>query len=347
MRPGRRNLSFTVSGDADGFPVFLFHGTPGSGTGPKPRSIRLSRLGITLISHDRPGYGGSDRHEGRTVRDVAEDVAAIADDLNIERFAVVGRSGGGPHALASAAVLRDRVERAAALVSLAPANADNLDWYDGMNHGNTLEFERAATDQGDPFEAVRLGTPETEDLARGLLRWLEPQLTWSDRRVVNDIAMRRLLLGTYADGLHRGTAGWWDDLFAFRRPWGVDLADITCPVVLWHGSDDQFSPLSHSRWLKLNIPQADLLVQPDTGHFGAVEVLPMLLPWLSGAMDRESLLCTAESWHFGLERHAGPDPFDPLTGGGLRTAHVGRSPDTPDSRTASLSPSGAHPRAAS
>ncbi|GAB3901332.1 hypothetical protein GCM10027612_64540 [Microbispora bryophytorum subsp. camponoti] len=103
-----------------GRPVFLLHGTPGSRIGPLPREGLLYRLGVRLITYDRPGYGGSDRHEGRSVGDVAADVAAIADHLGLDRFAVVGRSGGGPHALACAALIPHRVTRAAVLVGLAP-----------------------------------------------------------------------------------------------------------------------------------------------------------------------------------------------------------------------------------
>src|ERR1039457_6640174 len=101
---GRRKLSVETLGAPEGKPVFLLHGTPGSRYGPRPRGIILYRLGIRLITYDRPGYSGSDRNRGRSVADAADDVAAIADALGIDRFSVVGRSGGGPHALACAAL---------------------------------------------------------------------------------------------------------------------------------------------------------------------------------------------------------------------------------------------------
>jgi pimeloyl-ACP methyl ester carboxylesterase len=127
-----RRLSTPVYGDPDGRPVFLLHGTPGSRLGPHPRSAVLHRLGVRLIAFDRPGYGGSDRLEGRRVADVAADVIAIADAHDLEQFSVVGRSGGGPHALACAALLADRIARAAVLVGIAPHGADGLDWFDGI-----------------------------------------------------------------------------------------------------------------------------------------------------------------------------------------------------------------------
>ncbi|MFC7484665.1 alpha/beta fold hydrolase [Luedemannella flava] len=143
---GDRRLMVEVSGNRDGMPVFLMHGTPGSRSGPKPRGSVSYRLGVLLISYDRPGYGRSTRHPGRGVADAARDVAAIADALGIDRFAVVGRSGGGPHALACAALLPQRVVRTAVLVSLAPANARDLNWYDGMTPGNVAAYTWADND---------------------------------------------------------------------------------------------------------------------------------------------------------------------------------------------------------
>ena len=140
-----RRLSVEVFGDPDGTPVFLLHGTPGSRLGPRPRGAVLHRLGVRLIAFDRPGYGRSDRLPGRQVADVAADIAAIADAYGLEKFAVVGRSGGGPHALACAAMLPHRTTRAAVLVGLAPRGAEGLDWFDGMAKSNVIDFTAAAS----------------------------------------------------------------------------------------------------------------------------------------------------------------------------------------------------------
>lgn len=115
-----RTVAVETFGNPAGKPVFLLHGTPGSRFGPTPRSSVLYHLGVHLIATDRPGYGGSDRLMGRQVVHAAADVQAVADHLGLDRFAVVGRSGGAPHALACGALLPDRVHRVAALVSLAP-----------------------------------------------------------------------------------------------------------------------------------------------------------------------------------------------------------------------------------
>ncbi|MEK8142527.1 alpha/beta hydrolase [Streptomyces sp. M10(2022)] len=115
-----RHLMVECQGDPQGRPVFLLHGMPGSRLGPAPRGMVLYQRNMQLIAYDRPGYGGSDRLPGRRVVDVVEDVRAIADSLGLDRFAVVGRSGGAPHALACAALMPERVTRTAALVGLAP-----------------------------------------------------------------------------------------------------------------------------------------------------------------------------------------------------------------------------------
>lgn len=141
-----RRLSVDSVGDPDGTPVFLLHGTPGGRHGPRPRGIVLYRLGIRLISYDRPGFPGSDRSEGRSVGDAADDVEAIADSFGIDQFSVVGRSGGGPHALACAARLKDRVRCAAVLGSLAPYvpyTAEGLDWSLGMAESNVRTYQIA------------------------------------------------------------------------------------------------------------------------------------------------------------------------------------------------------------
>lgn len=275
---GRRLLAESL-GALDGSAVFLLHGTPGGRLGPRPRGIHLYRLGIRLISYDRPGYGGSDRHRGRIVADAARDVAAIADELGIERFGVIGRSGGGPHALACAALLGDRVVRAAALASLAPCDAKGLDWCAGMADSNVQAYhdgeENLEAELAKRAGEVR-GDPES------LLRFLWPELGKNDRKVFGDVALRRLIAENHAEALRDNAWGWVDDVLAMRNPWGFELAAIAAPVKLWHGGDDVFSPASHTHWLGRQIPGAKVEVQPGAAHLTAVKILPSILKWVAG-----------------------------------------------------------------
>jgi pimeloyl-ACP methyl ester carboxylesterase len=274
-----RTLAVDVTGAPDGYPVFLLHGTPGSRTGPRPRGILLYRHGIRLISYDRPGYGRSTRHPGRAVRDAAADVTAIADALGVDEFAVVGRSGGGPHALACAAEAPDRVSSAAVLVSLAPSDAHDLEWFEGMNEQNAREYSAADNDTHAVLANLTSWTAEARSDPRRIIDRLVPGMSEPDLRVVGDVAIRRLLTDTYAEALRNGPEGWIDDVLAFRKPWGIDLSAITSRVRLWHGADDRFSPVWHTLWLGRNLPRdhVEVRIQPGLGHFGAMEVLPEIL----------------------------------------------------------------------
>jgi pimeloyl-ACP methyl ester carboxylesterase len=277
-----RQLMTQDYGDPDGNPVFLLHGTPGSRLGPHPRPAVLHRLGVRLIAFDRPGYGGSDRMPGRPVAAVAADVQAIADEYGLPEFAVVGRSGGGPHALACAALLPDRVTRAAVLVGLAPRTADGLDWYRGMSPSNVLEYTAAETG----YAGLAAHLQPTMDAIRAnpaqLITRLQAELPDVDRRVVADSGIRSMLVSTYAEALRTSGFGWIDDALALSTYWGFDPAEVDLPVLLWHGAIDRFSPASHARWLATRISAATVLVQPDAAHFGALDVLPDVLLWLTG-----------------------------------------------------------------
>jgi pimeloyl-ACP methyl ester carboxylesterase len=240
-------------------------------------------MGVRLIAFDRPGYGGSDRRFGRSVADAAADVAAIADALGIEKFAVLGRSGGGPHALACAALLPARITRAAALVGLAPSGVDGLDWFDGMTEENVTEFSAARL--GHHVVTIRLEREAQRIRANPgrVLSRLYASLTSSDRMVLADIGIRRMLLSNYAEGLRLSAAGWIDDVMALTSPWGFDPAEIEVPTLLWHGSEDRFTPAGHGAWLGDRIPDAISIIDQGGSHFDAIDVLPRAIAWLARA----------------------------------------------------------------
>jgi pimeloyl-ACP methyl ester carboxylesterase len=275
-----RLLAVKMSGHPTGNPVFMLHGTPGSRVGPLPKSRVLYELGVRLISFDRPGYGGSDRLDSRRVADVVPDVVAIADKLGLDRFAVLGRSGGGPHALACAALSPDRVTRASVLVSLAPWAAEGLDWFAGMTVSNVREYAAAAS--APELLTARLVQTAAQIKANPAshVAALRPEMPAADRRVVADVGIRALLAQNFAEALRDSADGWIDDALAFCSPWGFDLADIKVPVLLWQGENDVFSPVAHARWLADQIPHAIMSLRPNTAHFAALEVIPDALSWL-------------------------------------------------------------------
>src|SRR5690348_3299190 len=173
---------------------------PGSRIGPLPRSTVLNRMGVRLISYDRPGYGNSERCKGRSVADAAHDVECIADFFDIDRFAVVGRSGGGPHALACAALLPQRVTRTAVLAGFAPPDAADLDWFAGMAPGNVAVFENAHL-----VEFYITGrAAEIRNDQDALMRGLEPAFVSTDRRVIEDRAMRKLIIDSGQEAVKNG-----------------------------------------------------------------------------------------------------------------------------------------------
>jgi pimeloyl-ACP methyl ester carboxylesterase len=287
--PGGRRLSVESLGDPDGKPVFMLHGTPGGSHGPVPRGIALYRLGIRLISYDRPGYPGSTRKKGRTVAAAAADVKAIAEHFGFDRFSVVGRSGGAPHALACAAILNEQVMCAAALGSLAPYDAEDLDWSAGMTDSNVQAFRDV---NGDP-RALIATLNEQASKARGnsdgLFELLWPELVGHDKEVISDIALRHIIAQVHVGALRKTANGWIDDVIALARPWGFELSDITAPVKLWSGSADVFSPADHTDWLAKRIQHVEVDIELGKAHFGSVEIMPSILAWIADRMNAERL----------------------------------------------------------
>jgi pimeloyl-ACP methyl ester carboxylesterase len=282
IRVHGRRVRYEEFGPAGGAVVFVAHGTPGSRLGVRPSDGALHRLGIRAVTYDRPGYGESDRAAGRTVADAAGDVAAIADAVGAERFAVYGISGGGPHALACAALLPQRVTRAAALVGVAPFRASGLDWFAGQTPSNVEEFQAAVAGESALTKALTpMVGPFREDPA-SLLDALEAELSDEDRAVIRGQAVRDMLVTGFGEALRQGVGGWVDDDLAFVEPWGFDLTAIETPTLLWHGTEDRLAPISHSEWLSRHIPTARLVRVPHAGHMSAFAVQDEVIAWLHG-----------------------------------------------------------------
>jgi pimeloyl-ACP methyl ester carboxylesterase len=225
-----------------------------------------ARRGLRHVTYSRPGYGGSDRHPGRSVADCAADVAAIVDALGIERFFIAGISGGGPHALACTALLGHRVIAAATLGSVAPYDAEGLEWLDGMGQENLDEFGAASAGEDalvaylEPArEELLVVTGEQLHAAFGAL------VSEPDRRALTG-AFAEFLADNVRNGLAAGVNGWLDDDFAFVRDWGFALDAIRTPVTVWQGAQDRFVPAAHGEWLAAHVPGANARLEPEHGH---------------------------------------------------------------------------------
>jgi pimeloyl-ACP methyl ester carboxylesterase len=224
--------------------------------------------------------------QGRIVAEVVADVIAIADALSVDQFAVTGGSGGGPHALACAALLPDRVLRCLVAVSIAPYGPDGLErfeWLAGMTEGNVVEFDAALSGE-DAMRAVAGRERKTllERLEAGRSDFLGDSYEMAD----SDKAQMTKHLASMTDQLRNGLApgvdGWVDDNIAFTKPWGFEVSSVRVPVYLSYGRDDTLVPAAHGDWLAAHLPDAKVVID-EAGHFGDDATVEGEMAWLAGA----------------------------------------------------------------
>ena len=213
--------------------------------------------------------------------DIVDDVRTIADAFGLERFAVTGRSGGGPHALACAALLPDRVACCEAIVSIAPFDAQGLDWFAGQTPGNVAEGKLSL--EGEAALRAKLEPDRLEifeRIASGDSSALpdDYELTESDRE--QQAKDRAVFEEVIADGLRNGVDGWVDDDLAFVAPWGFDVGSIAVPISLWYGRSDTLVPAAHGDWLAAHIPGVEVFAS-EFGHFGEDADAERELAWLA------------------------------------------------------------------
>jgi pimeloyl-ACP methyl ester carboxylesterase len=280
--PDGRTLAVEEAGDPAGRPVLVHGGTPNSRHLYPPTAANAAVRGLRLISYDRPGYGGSTPQPGRNVADCAADVRAICSELGIERLAMWGISGGGPHVLACAALLPDLVTAAASLASPAPLDAGGLDWFDGMGELNAEDVrlflrdrEAARAKLESDREEILATSPA--DMADALRTLLSP----TDAAVLKD-ALAEFFVYRDHEGLAPGGQGWWDDSVAEASPWGFELSAISVPVLLMHGRHDRFVPFGHGEWLAARIPGVEARLFDHDGHLTLLtNRMPEVLSWLA------------------------------------------------------------------
>jgi pimeloyl-ACP methyl ester carboxylesterase len=261
-----RDLDVFESGPSDGRALVYHHGTPGSGVPFRAMVAAANRLGLRLVTTSRPGYGDSTRHPGRSVADVAADTAAVLDAVGAERCLVAGWSGGGPHALACAARLADRVDAALVIAGVAPYPAEGLDWLAEMGEDNIVEFSKAMEGEAAlrPFldearEGLRQATGA--DLVNAMSSLLPP----ADRALFTG-EVGEDMAAIFHEGLRVGSDGWLDDDLAFVKPWGFSPAEVAVPTVLWQGTADLMVPVGHGQWLAERIPGVVAHIEDDEGH---------------------------------------------------------------------------------
>ena len=273
LRDGRE-LAVAVSGPADGVPLLYHHGTPGCLFQPAASRHECAERGLRYLTYSRAGAKGSTRNPGRTVADVAADMEDVLDALGVERCIVAGKSGGGPHALATAALLPDRV---AAAISIAGCRPYGDGFLDGMGEDNIEEFGLAleGEDALRPFVMKHREALKGAD-AESLVADLATLLPEIDRRVLTSEAGAdtvAVLIG----GVQVPDA-WIDDDLAFTRDWGFDLSSISVPTYVWQGSEDLMVPFHHGQWLAEHLPGAVAHLEHGEGHFSiAVGALGRML----------------------------------------------------------------------
>ena len=210
------------------------------------------------------------------------DLVEVADALGLDRFVVTGGSGGGPHALALAAMLPDRVVRCMASVSVAPYGVDGLDWTDGLTEGNVIEFQ-AALEGEDACRRLLTGLREEllTRLGAGRTDWMgdDYHLSEADKAMMVKHLDRVRAQMVYS--LVPGVDGWVDDDIAFTRPWGFEVTDIHVPTVLTYGRTDVLVPPAHGDWLTAHIPGAEAWVDEDAGHMGDDSQVERDMAWLA------------------------------------------------------------------
>jgi pimeloyl-ACP methyl ester carboxylesterase len=276
--PDGRSLDMWLAGPPDGVPLVFHMGSPASGLPFAPHVRALADRGLRYVSATRPGYGDSTRREGRSVADVVDDTRTVLDHLGAETAWILGWSGGGPHALACAALMPDRVRGTALIAGVAPYPADGLDYLAGMGEENVEEFGAALAGPAALIPFKERAWPVFRDM-------LPSEVATSFGDLVDEVD-RGSVTGDFAEylaalmheGLKRSYWGWFDDDMAFVKPWGFEVGDIKAPVHVWQGAHDRMVPFGHGEWLAAHLGNACPHLLEGQGHLTlVVDTFPQIL----------------------------------------------------------------------
>ena len=307
LRDGRW-LGFAEYGDPRGVPLFAFHGTPGSRLMAEAAHGPARACGVRLIAPDRPGFGLSSGRVARQIGDWPQDLAELADALEIPRFGVVGVSGGGPYALACAWRLPERLSVVASVSGIAPiADAGRLPGLDRQHHA-VLAVGRRAPWVGSALMALAgLAWRRYPD---GMYRRLQAWAPRADHAVLARPEVASSMIAGVREAFRQGSRGAADELRLFIRPWGFPLEQIALPVHVWHGARDTLVPCVAAQRLADSIPDRRVEIVPDGGHYLVYDMLDRLLAMLRREVEAEQ--------RGSARRGSGADPGVPagsLTGG--------------------------------
>lgn len=252
--------------------VVFCHCAPGAGMFD-PDPVQTQTRGVTLLSVDRPGYGGSDpvaTGQWATVGSAADDLAAVLDALGIERVGVVGWSAGGRVALALAARRPDLVDRVVTLAT--PAPDEEVPWVapaqrDAFERLRRLTPEEAHTELGE-----RLGSLVPSDPFSAEALWLLAAVT-SDEPALHGAGVRTRLGEMLRAAFAQGARGLAADIAGYcLQPWEFEPEAVRAKTLLLYGSHDPLAGPEHGRWWETRLPDASLEVVPEAGH---LLVIPM------------------------------------------------------------------------
>lgn len=261
---GRVLHAYDSGADAAARLVLVWHhGSPQTGAPLEPVLTAAAARGIRVLSYGRPSYGGSSPNAGRDVASAAGDVAAVADAFGVNRFAAMGASGGGPHALACAALLPERATGVVTIAGIAPYT-EAFEWFDGMQSSGGLRAALQGRDARARFEASAEFDPEQflpADFAALEGEWIS---------LGADV-------GRSAEFGHDGLI---DDDVAFASPWGFELEQVAAPVLLVQGEGDRVVPRRHAAWMLSRLPNAQLWMRLDDGHVSVLSTVPDAMDWL-------------------------------------------------------------------